>query len=53
MGMFTAAKTPDTNVASWEERVVFTLLPLASVPVRVTVGTRTFWRSELRKLVMK
>lgn len=49
----TLAKTPDTNVASCEESVVLTFLPALSVPVRVTVGTRTFCRSDLIMLVTK
>lgn len=46
-----AAKTPETKVASSEEREVFTFAPVLSVPVRVTVGTRTFWRAALHTLV--
>ena len=44
-----AAKAPDTNVASSEERVVFTICPVGSWPVNVTVGTRTFWSAALNK----
>ncbi len=47
VGVTTAAKTPDTKVASLEERVVFTISPVGSSPVNVTVGTRTFWRAAL------
>lgn len=41
------AKMPLTKVASWEERVVFTTAPVGSVAVKVTAGTRIFWRAAL------
>lgn len=46
-----AANTPDTKVASSEDRDVLTVAPVPSVPVRVTVGTRTFWSAALPMLV--
>jgi hypothetical protein len=50
VGVTTAAKTPDTKVASSEERVVLTVCPLGSWPVNVTVGTRTFWSAALNSI---
>ena len=47
VGVTTAAKTPDTKVASSEESVVFTIWPVGSWPVNVTVGTRTFCSAAL------
>ena len=48
VGTTWSAKTPLTKVASWEERVVFTAWPLPFTAVRLTAGTRTFWRAALR-----
>lgn len=36
------ANTPDTNVASPDARVVFTVSPSGFMPVSVTVGMRSF-----------
>lgn len=41
------ANTPFTNVASLLEREVLTVWPLVSMPVNVTVGTRSFSRVAL------
>jgi hypothetical protein len=50
VGTTWVAKTPETKVASWEERLVLTVWPVALTAVKLTVGTRTFWRSALRML---
>lgn len=46
------AKTPETKVASPDARVVLTCDPVLSVPVRVTVGMRSFSRADLELLAM-
>ncbi len=51
VGMSVCAKTPETKVASSDERVVLTLLPIGSTPDSVTAGTRTFWRAALGELL--
>ncbi len=45
-------KTPLTKVASEEERVVFTVWPVAFTAVRVTAGTRIFCKSALKVLLV-
>ncbi len=52
VGVTWAAKTPFTKVAWSDEREVLTFAPTASVPVRVTTGTRTFWRAALAELLV-
>ena len=47
VGVTTVAKKPDTKVAWSEESVVFTIWPVGSWPVNVTVGTRTFCSAAL------
>lgn len=47
VGVTGVEKMPETKVASCEERLVFTNFPVLSVPVRLTVGTRTSWRPAL------
>ena len=42
VGVTTEANTPLTKVAWSFERVVFTVSPVGSWPVNVTVGTRIF-----------
>lgn len=44
-----SAKTPETKVASLEERVVLTVEPVDCLPVRVTVGINSDWRAELQR----
>ncbi len=53
VGVTWAANTPDTNVASSLVREVLTLAPVASTPVKVTSGTRTFCRAALFLSVFK
>lgn len=53
VGTTWVAKTPLTKVASEDESVVLTVWPVAFTAVKVTVGTRTFWRSILRSSLVR
>ena len=47
-----AAKTPETKVASSEERVVLTVEPVEEVPVSVTFGMMSFSSADLELLAI-